>query len=88
MFFVFKLLLCFEYNQVPHSSSCFLGDTVFNRGHSIAQRTLASPQICQEWCQVEWVGIVGMAVIVSIVVMGEVVVEVISIVGMVVVKVR
>merc|ERR1712032_562970 len=32
-------------------SSCFLGDTVFNRGHSIAQRSLASPQICQEWCQ-------------------------------------
>ena len=66
-------------DQIPHSSSCFLGDTVFNRGHSIAQRNLASPQICQEWCQVERVGSV---------VMGEVVVEVISIVGMVVVKVR
>merc|ERR1711971_379429 len=32
-------------------SSCFLGDTVFNRGRSVAQRSLASPQICQEWCQ-------------------------------------
>ena len=27
-------------------------DTVFNRGRSVAQRSLASPQICQEWCQV------------------------------------
>ena len=74
-------------DQVPHSSSCFLGNTVFNRGHSIAQRTLASPQICQEWCQVERVDSVVMVVMVDIVGM-LVIFEVVGIVRMVVVKLR
>merc|ERR1712108_134455 len=51
-FFLLTILLSVDTTLGRYThSSCFLGDTVFNRGHSIAQRNLASPQICQEWCQ-------------------------------------
>jgi len=50
--FLLTILLSVDTTLARYThSSCFLGDTVFNRGHSIAQRNLASPQICQEWCQ-------------------------------------
>merc|ERR1711971_656644 len=45
------ILLSADNASGRYTHSCFLGDTVFNRGRSVAQRSLASPQICQEWCQ-------------------------------------
>jgi len=40
-----------NHGKVVVSNDCYTMDTVFNSGHSVAEKSLASPQECQEWCQ-------------------------------------
>ena len=43
-------LLTSSYSIIIPSKDCLLMNTIYNRGHAIGERTLASVHKCQEWC--------------------------------------
>jgi len=45
-------LLVPSYSIIIPNKDCFLKNTIYNRGHAIGQRTLASVHKCQEWCSI------------------------------------
>eukprot|EP00091_Calanus_sinicus_P021082 TRINITY_DN607_c0_g1_i10.p1 TRINITY_DN607_c0_g1~~TRINITY_DN607_c0_g1_i10.p1 ORF type:complete len:410 (-),score=92.77 TRINITY_DN607_c0_g1_i10:58-1236(-) len=48
---IFSTIFIQAYSIIVPSKDCFKVNTIYNRGHSIAQKTAAGPFECQEWCQ-------------------------------------
>ena len=47
---LFLTLIAPSFSILIPSKDCFLMNTIYNRGHAIAQKTMAGTYECQEWC--------------------------------------